>query len=165
LSMLIGPEGRRAAPALWVQVAGFSSDASGDAATPVALRFRGGELAVLGAVGTSTGGHVAARIGLGPGFEMRQTTPTLAMGGASSGVALDDARFDPAVFVRAAARFEVPITARVGLFAVAACDARLVNARYLVDRAGGQAVLYAPDRFRPSVVVGVEALFTGGGAP
>lgn len=162
LSVIMGAQGRSWSPALWLAVAGFSSDATN---APVALRFRGGELAALVAVGTSPAGQVAARLGLGVGAELRQTTPALADASAPGAVTLDSSRVDPAVFVRVAARFEVPLFAPVGLFAVAACDARVVNARYTIDREGMSDVLYAPSRFRPSFLAGVETTFGTGGAP
>ncbi len=161
VSALFGREGRAWSPALWVQGGGFATDMAGDS---VALRFRGGDLAILGAIGTGPGGRVAARLGLGPGVEVRQATPSLAAGGggAPGTVALDQSRVDPAVFVRAAARFEIPLFGRVGLFALVAADARVVNPRYMIDRQGTTEVLYAPDRFRPSFLVGLDALLAGG---
>ena len=60
------PRARALAPALWLQGAGFASDAGGD---PVALRFRGGELAALGAIGTSP--HGARRRAPRPGRRRR----------------------------------------------------------------------------------------------
>jgi hypothetical protein len=161
LSVVVGSKARSWSPALWLTAAGFSSDTT---AAPVALRFRGGELAALAAVGTSPAGRVAARLGLGLGAELRQATPALADAAAPNAVTLDSSRVDPAVFVRAAARFEVPLFAPVGLFAVAAFDARVVNARYMVDRAGMNDVVYEPSRFRPSFLAGVEATFDEGGA-
>ena len=164
VSVLVGPESRRFAPALWLHAEGFSSDTGGD---PVALRFRGGALAVLGAVGTSAHGRAVVRFGLGPGIELRAATPSVAGGvAAPDGVELSATRLDPSLFVRAAARFEVRLGARVGLFAVAACDARLVSHRYLVTRDDGSTeTAYDPDRLRPSILVGVDARLAGGAGP
>jgi hypothetical protein len=165
LSVLVGAKDARWAPALWLTAAGFSSDANEAAGAPVALRFRGGELAALAAVGTAPGGRFAARVGLGGGLELRQTTPALANAASPDDVALGGSRLDPAVFVRAAARLEVPLFAPIGLFVVAACDARVVNARYVVDSDGTSDVVYTPSRLRPSLLAGVEATFGQGGAP
>jgi hypothetical protein len=163
LSLLVGRAGRPRAPALWLQADGFSSDAGG---AEVALRFRGGALAVLGAVGTSTRARTVARLALGPGVELRAATPSVTGGAAPDGVALAGARLDPSLFVRAAARFEVRLGARAALFAVAACDARVVSHRYTVVRDDGTTVAsYEPDRFRPSILVGLDARFAGGDAP
>jgi hypothetical protein len=162
LSLLLGPEGRRGSPALWLTVGAFSSDASSD---PVAVRFRGGELAALAAVGTSVGARGFARVGLGPGLELRQATPALSGAGATSGVQLDDPRIDPTFFVRAAARFEVRLFGRVGLFASAACDARVVSERYTVNHDGVTEGMFQPDFLRPSVLIGVDATLAGEGLP
>lgn len=165
LSVVVGANDARWSPALWLAVAGFSSDANETAGAPVALRFRGGELAALAAVGTAPGGRFAARLGLGGGLELRQATPALAGAAAPDDVALGGSRLDPAVFVRAAARLEVPLFAPIGLFVVAACDARVVNARYVVDSDGTTDVVYTPSRIRPSLLAGLEATFGRGGAP
>jgi hypothetical protein len=164
LSVVVGASDARWAPALWLTAAGFSSDANESAGAPVALRFRGGELAALAAVGTAPGGRFAARLGLGGGLELRQATPALADAPTPNAVALGGSRLDPAVFVRAAARLEVPLFAPIGLFVVAAFDARVVNARYVVDSDGATDVVYAPSRFRPSILAGIEATFGQGGA-
>lgn len=164
LSFVIAAESRRLVPALWLTADAFSSDASGDA---VALRFRGGELAALGAIGTRPTSwrarRVAARFGLGPGFEIRETTPTVSSGATS--VAVDAARVDPSVFVRAAARLEVGLFGAVGLFVAAACDARVLSHRYTVDHAGTTEALFQPDFLRPSLVVGLDARLAGEDAP
>jgi hypothetical protein len=163
-SLVVAAESRRLAPALWLTVDAFSSDASGDA---VALRFLGGELVALGAIGTRPTNprarHVAARFGLGPGFEVRETVPTAASGATS--VAVDAARVDPGVFVRAAARLEVGLFGAVGLFVAAACDARVLSHRYTVDHAGTTEALFQPDFLRPSLVVGLDARLAGEDAP
>jgi hypothetical protein len=159
LSLLVGSESARLAPALWLQAAGFSSDASGEA---VALRFRGGELAALGAIATSPHGRAVARLGLGAGLELRSTTPSLADGAAAGGLSLASSQLDPTVFVRAAARFEVRLSGRVGLFSTVACDARVMSHRYTIANGGMTESVYQPDRLRPSVVVGVGALLAGG---
>jgi hypothetical protein len=133
----------------------------------VALRFRGGELATLGTIGTRPTSprarRVAARFGLGPGVEIRETTPTASNGATS--VAVDAARVDPSVFVRAAARLEVGLFGAVGLFVAAACDARVLSHRYIVDHAGTTEALFQPDFLRPSLVVGLDARFAGEDAP
>jgi hypothetical protein len=163
-SLVVASESRRFAPALWLAVDVFSSDASADS---VALRFHGGELAALGAIGTSaadTRSHrVAARLGLGPGIELREVTPTTVSG--ATGVAVDAARVDPSVFVRAAARLEVGLFGPMGLFVAAACDARLVSHRYTVDHGGTAEALFQPDFLRPSLVVGLDARIAGEAAP
>ncbi len=162
VSLLLGSEGRRGAPALWLTLGAFSSDATSD---PVALHFRGGELAALAAVGTRVGARAFARVGLGPGLELRQATPTFSTGASTSGVQLDDARVDPTLFVRAAARFEVRLFGRVGLFASAACDARVVSRRYTVDRDGVTQAMFQPDFLRPSVLLGVDTTLAGAERP
>jgi hypothetical protein len=162
LSLLVGPSRRRASPALWLSVGAFSSDASSD---DVTLRFRGGELAALASAGTAIGRRAVARLGVGPGLELRQATPALANGVSTSAVQLDDARVDPTFFVRAAARFEVRLFDRVGLFASAACDARVVSRRYTIDRDGVTQAMFEPDVLRPSVLLGVDAYLTGEGRP
>jgi hypothetical protein len=165
LSLLVGAE-RPLAPALWLAFGAFSSDAAGD---PVALRFRGGDLAVLGALGTRAADargakRVVARLGLGPGVELREATPTATTGAA--GVMLDDARLDASLFVRAAARLEVRLSGSLGLFAVAACDARVVSRRYFVAHDdGSQRELFQPNLLRPSVIVGIDARLPVEGAP
>jgi hypothetical protein len=165
LSVVVGAKDARWSPALWLAAAGFSSDANETAAAPVALRFRGGELAALAAVGSGPGGRFAARLGLGGGLELRQATPAISDAAAADGVALSGSRLDPAVFVRAAARLEVPLFAPIGLFVVASCDARVVNARYVVDSDGTTEIVYMPSRFRPQLLAGVEATFGQGGSP
>jgi hypothetical protein len=160
LSLLVGSERARLAPALWLQAAGFASDASGDS---VALRFRGGELAALGAIATSPHGRAVARLGLGAGLELRSTTPSLANGAAPGTVALASSQLDPTVFVRAAARFEYRLFGRVGLFAVLACDARVMSHRYTIANDAMTESVYQPDRARPSIFVGVDALLAGEG--
>jgi hypothetical protein len=162
LSLLVGLSHRRAAPALWLALGAFSSDASSD---DVTLHFRGGELAALASVGTAVGRRAVARLGVGPGLELRQATPALANGGATSGVTLDDARIDPTFFVRAAARLEVRLFDRVGLFASAACDARVVSRRYTIDHDGVTQAMFEPDVLRPSILLGVDAYLTGEGRP
>ena len=159
--------GRRArfAPALWLSLGAFSSDAAGD---PVALRFRGGELAALVAIGTpptldGKPRRAVVRLGVGPGVELREAT-SLAPGGAP-GVSLDGARLDPCVFVRAAARLEVRLSDAVGVFLAAACDARVVSRRYTLERDGMSEALFQPDVLRPSVIVGLDARLAGEGAP
>ena len=161
LSLLLGPEGRRWSPALWLTVGAFSSDASSDL---VAVRFRGGELAALAAVGTTLGARVVARVGLGPGLELRQATPAVS-GGAPRGVQLDDPRIVPTFYVRAAARFEVRLFGRVGLFASAACDVRVVSERYTVNHDGVTEGIFQPDFLRPSLLIGVDATLAGEGRP
>ena len=160
LSLLVGPSHRRASPALWLSLGAFSSDASSD---DVTLRFRGGELAALASAGIAVGARAVARLGVGPGLELRQATPALANG--ASGVTLDDARVDPTFFVRAAARFEVRLFDRVGLFASAACDARVVSRRYTIDHDGVTQAMFEPDVLRPSILLGVDAYLTGEGRP
>jgi hypothetical protein len=165
LSLVAGSESRPLAPALWLALGMFSSDASAD---PVALRFHGGELAALGAVGTraSDAGQlrrVVARLGLGPGVELRETMPSAASG--ATGVTVDGARWDASVLVRAAARVEVRLFDAVGVFAAAACDARVVSRRYTVERDGMTAPLYQPDLLRPSLVVGLDARLSGEATP
>ncbi len=160
LSLLVGLAHRRASPALWLALGAFSSEASGD---DVTVRFRGGELAALASAGTAVGKRVVARLGVGPGLELRQATPALANG--ASGVTLDDARVDPTFFVRAAARFEVRLFDRVGLFASAACDARVVSRRYTIDHDGVTQAMFEPDVLRPSILLGVDAYLTGEGRP
>jgi hypothetical protein len=162
LSLLVGPDGARLAPALWLQAAGFSSDAGGD---PVALRFRGGELGALFAIGTSPHGRAVARLGLGPGVELRSTTPSLPAMGGPAGATLESSQLDPTLFVRAAARFEYRLFGRVGLFAALACDARVMSHRYTITTASTTESVFQPDRVRPSLVVGVDALLAGGEAP
>ncbi|MDB4982418.1 MAG: hypothetical protein JWM82_3170, partial [Myxococcales bacterium] len=79
-------------------------------------------------------------------------------------VQLDGARLQPGAFARAAARLEVRAGERVGLFVAAACDARFVLHRYTIDRGGAAQALYEPERFRPSLVVGVDAVLGTGGS-
>jgi len=165
ISLLAGRQGQdagRLAPALWIQAAGFSTDPGGD---PVALRFRGGELAALatiGTSGTSARTRAVARLGLGPGVELRAASASVAGGAAPDGIALDATPLEPSLFVRAAARLEVRLAPRVGLFAAAACDARVVSHRYTVTRDDGTiAAGYEPDRVRPSILVGVDAWLAG----
>jgi hypothetical protein len=165
LSLLVGSERRALAPALWVALGMFSSDATGES---VALRFHGGELAALAAVGTRAadeGGRrrVVARLGLGPGLELREALPSAADG--ASGVAVDAARWDATAFVRAAARLEVRLFDGVGLFVAAACDARVVSHRYTVERDGMTAPLFQPDLLRPSIVVGLDARLSAEATP
>jgi hypothetical protein len=162
LSLLVGPSHRRGSPALWLSAGAFSSDASGD---DVTLRFRGGELAVLAAAGIAVGGRAVARLGVGPGLELRQATPAVANGASPSGVQLDDPRVDPTFFVRAAARLEVRLFERVALFASVACDARVVSHRYTVDHDGVTQAMFEPDVLRPSLLLGVDARLTGEGRP
>jgi hypothetical protein len=165
VSLVVGAEGRRLAPALWLALGAFSSEAAGD---PVALRFHGGELAALGTIGTraSEDGRprrVVARLGLGPGLELREETPSPMSG--ATGVAVDAARLDASVFVRAAARLEVRLFDPVGLFVAASCDARVVSRRYTIDRDGMTEALFQPDLLRPSVIVGLDARLSGEAAP
>jgi hypothetical protein len=165
VSLLVGAERRRLAPALWLAAGAFSSDAAGDG---VALRFHGGELAALGAIGTraSDGGRrrrVVARLGLGPGVELRDVGPAAA----APGVVPFDARLEANAFVRAAARLEVRLADPVGLFVAAACDARVVTHRYTTERASDGLVetAFEPSRLRPSIVVGLDARLTAEAAP
>jgi hypothetical protein len=165
VSLLVGSESRRWEPALWLAVGAFSSDAGGD---PVALRFHGGELAALAAIGTGgadagTSRRVVARLGLGPGVELRAVTPTAAAG--MPGVMLDASRVDPTFFVRAAARLEVRVYGPVGIFVAAACDARVVSHRYMLDRDGIPQAVFQPDFLRPTIVLGVDARLAGEAAP
>jgi len=165
LSLLVGAESRALAPALWVALGMFSSDMAGDS---VALRFHGGELAALAAVGTraaDAGGRrrVVARLGLGPGLELREALPSAADG--ASGVAVDAARWDATGFVRAAARLEVRLFDGVGLFVAAACDARVVSHRYTIERDGMTEPLFQPDLLRPSIVVGLDARLSAEATP
>jgi hypothetical protein len=161
LALLVGPARRRGAPALWLSLGAFSSDATND---DVTLRFRGGELAALASAGTAVGRRAVARLGVGPGLELRQATPAVASG-ATSDVTPDAARLDPTFFVRAAARFEVRLFDRVGLFASAACDARVVSRRYTIDHDGVTQAMFEPDVLRPSILIGVDAYLTGEGRP
>jgi hypothetical protein len=165
LSLVVGAEHWRLAPALWLAAGAFSSEAAGD---PVALRFRGGELAALGAVGTRAAidGHarrVVARLALGPGVELREATAAPAAG--ATGVTVDGARTDAALFVRAAARLEVRLFDGLGLFAAAACDARVVSRRYTIERDGMTTPVFQPDLLRPSLVIGLDARLSGEGSP
>jgi len=165
LSLVVGAERRAFTPALWISAGGFSGDVDG---APVALRFHGAELAALATLGTrATDGElrrrVVARVGLGPGVELRDVTPSAASGAVD--VALDPARLDASVFVRAAARLEIRIVDSVGLFVAAACDARVVSRRYTVDRDGMTDALFTPDVLRPSLVVGLDARLGGEAAP
>jgi hypothetical protein len=105
---------------------------------------------------------VVARVGLGPGVELRQVS-TAAAG--ATDVMPDGARLDPSVFVRAAARLEVRLSRAVDLFAVAACDARVVNRRYTVDRDGVTQGVFTPDVLRPSLVIGLDARLGATEAP
>jgi hypothetical protein len=165
LSLVVGSERRHLSPALWLAAGAFSSDAAGD---PVALRFRGGELAALGAVGTRAAvdgraRRVVARLALGPGVELREATAAPAAG--ATGVTVDGARTDATLFVRAAARLEVRLFDTLGLFAAAACDARVVSRRYTIERDGMTAPVFQPDLLRPSLVVGLDARLSGEGVP
>jgi hypothetical protein len=158
LSVLVGREHQPLAPALWLAAAAFASDATREQVT---LRSRAGELAALVALGTSARRRTVARFGVGPGVEVREVTPALAR--ATSDAQLEAARVDPALFVRVAARLEVRLAARVGLFATAACDARLVSHRYdVVDHDGVREASFQPERLRPSLVLGVDAQLAGG---
>jgi hypothetical protein len=165
LSLVVGAERRALTPALWVSAGAFSGDVDG---APVALRFRGAELSALATLGTSaTDGElrrrVVARVGLGPGVELRDVTPSAA--GDAAGVALAPARLDASAFVRAAARLEIRIVEPVGLFVAAACDVRVVSRRYTVDRDGMIDALFEPNLLRPSLVVGLDARLGGEAAP
>jgi hypothetical protein len=164
LSLLVGAQ-RRLSPALWVALGAFSSDAPG---APVALHFRGGELAALGAIGTPASAEgrprrVVARLGLGPGVELREATASVASG--ATGVAVEGAHTGATMFVRAAARLEVRLFDPVGLFAAAACDARVVSRRYTIERDGMTEPLFQPDLLRPSLVVGLDARLSSEAAP
>jgi hypothetical protein len=164
LSLLAGAEQRALAPALWLALGVFSSDVSGDS---VELRFHGGELAALAAVGTRAADEgrrrrVVARLGLGPGLELREALPS-AVG--SPGIAVDAARWDAAAFVRAAARVEVRLFDAVGIFVAAACDARVVSHRYTIERDGVTEPLFQPDLLRPSVVIGLDARLSAEATP
>jgi hypothetical protein len=164
VSLVVAAEGRRLAPALWLVAGAFSSDAAGE---PVALRFHGGELAALGAIGTGAPApgsrRVVARLGLGPGVELRSATST-AMSGAA-GVAVDAPRVDPSLFVRAAARLEIGLFGSVGVFVAAACDARVVSRRYTIQHDGITEAIFQPNLLRPSVVVGLDARLASEAAP
>jgi hypothetical protein len=166
LSLVVASRNHRLAPALWLAAGAFSRDAAGDS---VALRFHGGELAAMGAVGTGAGaagpGRVVARLGFGPGLELREATAT-AMPTSTSDVTPDAARLDASFFLRAAARLEVALAGPVGLFVAAACDARVVSHRYTVQRDDGTtSALFQPDFLRPSIVVGLDARLGGEVAP
>jgi hypothetical protein len=166
LSLLVAAEDRRLAPALWVALGAFSSDAGGDA---VALRSRGGELAVMGAIGTRAVDEegrrrrVAVRLGLGPGLELREATPSAASG--VMGVSVDPAHVGASAFVRAAARLEIRLFESLGLFVAAACDARVVSHRYTIERDGASAPLFQPEFLRPSVLLGLDARLSGDVSP
>jgi hypothetical protein len=167
VSLVVGPERRRLGPSLWLSAGAFSSDAAGD---PVALRFRGGELAALAALGTRATDDAGARrrvilrLGLGPGVELRETTASAPSG--ATGVSVDSSRVDPTVFVRAAARLEVRLSDPVGLFVAAACDVRVVSRRYTVRIDDMKdAPVYQPDLLRPALVVGLDARIAGEAAP
>jgi hypothetical protein len=165
LSLLVGPERWPRSPALWLALGAFSSEAGGD---PVALRFHGVELAALGAVGTPAADdrgprRVVARLGLGPGVELREASARAASG--ATGVAVDAARLDASAFVRAAARLEVRLFDAVDLFVAAACDARVLSRRYTVVRDGMTEPVFQPDILRPSVVVGLDARLPSEAAP
>jgi hypothetical protein len=162
---LLGVAPGRLSPALWLALGAFSSDASG---ASVALHFHGGELAALGAIGTPAfdGGvsrRVVARLGLGPGVEVRDATASAANG--ATGVVVDGARTNVSLFVRAAARLEVRLFDPVGLFVAAACDARVVSRRYTIDLDGMTEALYQPDLLRPSIVVGLDARLSAEASP
>jgi hypothetical protein len=163
LSVLVGPEHRRMSPALWLQGDGFASEATGD---PVALRFRGADLAALAAIGTPSAARAVARLGVGPGVELRETTPVLMGSGITmpGAVQLDSSRLDPALFLRAAARFEFRFFERLGVFVAASCDVRVVSRRYMIERQGMSQAMFEPDRLRPGVMIGVDALLAGEGA-
>lgn len=158
LSLVVAAEDRRLAPALWVTLGAFSSDAGSDG---VALRSRGGELAVMGAIGThavdqqGARRRAAVRLGLGAGLELREATPSAVSG--AMGVSVDPARVEASGFVRAAARLEVRLFEPLGLFVAAACDARVVSHRYTVERDGVTAPLFQPDLLRPSLLLGLDA--------
>ena len=165
LSLVVASERRAPAPAVWISAGVFSGNVDG---APVALRFHGGDLAALATLGTSaTDGEsrrrVVARIGVGPGVELREVTPSAA--GDAAGVALDPARLDASMFVRAAARLEIRLVEPVGLFVAAACDARVVSRRYTVDSDGMTDALFEPNRLRPSLVVGLDARLGAEAAP
>jgi hypothetical protein len=165
LSLLAGSPRRALAPALWLALGLFSSETAGE---EVALRFHGGELAALAAVGTRATDErgprrVVARLGLGPGLELREATPLAASG--ATGVAVDGARWDASVLVRAAARLEVRLFDAVGLFVAAACDARVVSRRYTIERDGMPEPLFQPDLLRPSVIVGLDARLSAESSP
>jgi hypothetical protein len=162
---LVASAPRHLHPTLWVAAGAFSSEAPG---APVALRFVGGELAALGAIATAAADdgrprRVVARLGLGPGVEVREATASAASG--ATGVAVDGARADTSVFVRAAARLEVRLGDQVGLFVAAACDARVLSRRYTIERDGMTEALFQPNLLRPSVVVGLDARLSSEAAP
>jgi hypothetical protein len=161
LSLLLAADERRLSPALWLQADGSESELSG---APVGLRLRGGDLAALVALATRPSARVVARVGLGLGAELVSMTPLLD-DPTAAGVQLDASHVQPAAFARAAARLEVRVGERVGVFVAAACDARLVIHRYMIDRDGATQVLYEPQRFRPWVVVGLDAVLGDGGNP
>jgi hypothetical protein len=163
LSVLVGLEDRRLSPALWLQGDGFASEATGD---PVGLRFRGADLAALAAIGTRSAARAVARLGVGPGVELRETTPVLMGSGIAmpGGVQLDSSRLDPTLLLRAAARFEYRPFERLGVFVTAACDVRVISRRYMIERQGMSQAMFEPDRLRPGVIIGVEALLAGEGA-
>jgi hypothetical protein len=161
LSLVVGANERPASPALWLQADGGQSDVAG---SPVGLRLRGGDLAALVALAAKPSAHVLARVGLGLGVELVGMTPRLE-DSTATGVRLDAAHLQPAAFARAAARLEVRAGERVGIFVAAACDARFVLHRYMIERDGATQVLYEPERFRPWLVVGLDAVLGGGGAP
>ena len=164
-SLVVAAERDRLAPALWLSVGAFTNDA---AAPELAVRFHGGELAALGAIATpaTAGGarrRVVARVGVGPGLELRASSASAAAG--ATDVTVDGARLDPSAFVRAAARLEVRLFDGVGLFVAAACDARVLNRRYTIERDGVTETLYRPDLLRPSLVVGLDARLAGEATP
>jgi hypothetical protein len=161
LSLVVGADERRLSPALWLQADGGESDVAG---TPVGLRLREGDLAALVALATAPMARVVARVGLGLGAELVGMTPRLE-DPTATGVRLDAAHVQPAAFARAAARLEVRAGERLGVFVAAACDARFVLHRYMLERDGATQVLYEPERFRPWLVVGLDAVLGGGGTP
>jgi hypothetical protein len=160
LSLLVAADDRHLSPALWLEADGGASEMTG---APVGLRLRGGELTALGALATRPGAPVVARFGLGLGAELVEMTPLLD-DPAAPGVNLGGSRVQPGAFARAAARLEVRAWERVGVFVAAACDARFVVHRYMIERDGAPQVLYEPQRFRPWVVLGLDAVLEGGGS-
>ncbi|HVZ71592.1 MAG TPA: hypothetical protein VHJ20_04380 [Polyangia bacterium] len=155
LSMLFAVDHRFLSPALWLEADGFAGTMT---STPVGLRFRGGDLTVLAAVATPSA-PVVARFGAGLGAELLSMTPVL--NDATSGATLDGARLQPELFARAAARVELRAATRVGVFLSAACDARFVVHRDTIVRDGVSETLYEPRRFRPWIVLGVDAVLGG----
>jgi hypothetical protein len=159
VALIVASKARRLSPALWLQADGSGSEMT---SAPVGLRLRGGDLAALGALATSPEAPVVGRVGLGLGAELVSMTPVLDDPSAT-GVQLGATQVQPSAFARVAARLEVRVWERVGLFLAAACDARFVVHRYLLDRDGATQVLFEPQRFRPWLVVGLDAALGGTG--